>query len=190
MLDPVAICNLALGWIGAKRIHSFDDDSAAAELCVANYEPAVRAALEARAWTFATEHRTAEAPQASGVAELPALFQLPMDVVRVLACDSGSGSYTLDWRLIAEKRVLSEPVRVLHYKAVVLVVDPVRFSPGFARVVAARLAADLAGPLTESARLPDQMEVKYLRELAAAATLDGMQGKSVIRGGHTLKGVR
>lgn len=54
-------------------------------------------------------------------------------------------------------------------------------SANFRRALATRLAADLATSLTENAALAERLEAKYQRELAAAASLDGMQGTSTKR---------
>ena len=96
-MDPVAICNLALGAIGEKRITSLDDDTASAELCSTLFPEAVRTALEQRAWLFAAGSIDLGVCEESGDASLPSMFELPATVVRGIRCDDGSGTYRLKW---------------------------------------------------------------------------------------------
>ena len=49
-MNPIQICNLALSWLGANRILSFDENSNESRLCSDVYEPLRQAVLEERAW--------------------------------------------------------------------------------------------------------------------------------------------
>lgn len=178
-MDAVGICNQALGWLGEKAITKLDEaaaDSTAEELCARLYPNALRAVLEAKAWTFATERLEFAPAAATGLVDFPSKYPIPATVVRVLSCDDGGGTNELEWRR-ERAYVLTEtsPTKV-YAKAIVLVEDASLFPPGFCRALSARLAADLAIPLTENARLEEAMEAKYLRELAVAGRLDGQQG--------------
>ena len=173
MSDPVTVCNLALGFLGEKSITSFEDASTAAELCAVHYPPAVRAVLEERAWGFATRRGTLENPETSGDF---LLYTLPADVLRVLSCSA------TDWRLERGRKLRTNVGGAVTYSAVFLVEDPKEWSPHFTRCVAARLAADLATPITSNAKLAEAMEVRYLRELRTAGAIDAVQGSSDLVG--------
>ena len=58
------------------------------------------------------------------------------------------------------------------------ITDPTKFSPGFVQALAARIAREIALPLTHSQTLEDKMVKKYDDALADAGTFDGLQGKS------------
>ena len=178
-MDAVGICNMALGWLGANLLQALNAEapsSTAEELCARLYPEAVRSTLEAKAWTFATERLSLAPAEATGLAEFPSRYPLPATVVRVLSCDAGGGANEVEWRREGGYVLTDTSPTTLGAKVILLVEDVAKFSPGFVRAVAARLAADLALPLTENARLEQAMEAKYLRELAEAARLDGQQG--------------
>ncbi len=178
MAAPVDICNLALGWLGEHLITQLNENnplSTDEQLCARLYPEAVRSVLEAKAWTFATE-RLSLAPAAStGRDDFPSKYPLPATVVRVLSVDTGYGENECEWRREGAQVLTDASPTTLAVKALVEP-DPTKFSPGFVRAVAARLAADLAIPVTSNAGLQRAMEAKYLRELALAGRLDGQQG--------------
>lgn len=193
MAGPVEICNLALGWLGANLIHDLDADapeSTEAELCSANYDAAVKAVLEAKAWTFATERVDLGAGQESGVAEYPQAYAIPGEVVRVLAVDDGSGTFELGWVREGDQVLVERAVSSASAKAIVLVEDATKYPPSFVRALAYRLAADLAVPITENAKLALAMEQLYGFELKKAGALDGMQGSTKERKTSWLRNAR
>lgn len=176
-MDPVRICNMALGWIGAHEITTFEDESREAELCDTNFEPAARSAFVDRAWLFATGFHSLDAPQASGVAELPLKWgPFPENVVALRGVDDGSGDYAVTFER-AGQYVLTESLSVisLKIKTTDYTPDVQLWDPNFCRCVAALLASDLAVPLTEGSGMQDRMEKKYLLELEKAGRLDSMQ---------------
>lgn len=175
-MDPVAICNMALGWLGHNRITSFEDASAEAELCSDNFEAAVRAALADRAWLFATGFRVLEPSAASPRADLPLKWTVPGDVVAVRAVDDGVGDFSVKF-LKAGQAIYTEDtgttsiiVEVTEYHG-----NPALWDPNFVRCVAALLASDLAVPLTEGTAMQERMEKKYIRELDKAGRIESMQ---------------
>jgi hypothetical protein len=176
-MDPVTISRMALGWIGANKISSFDDDSHEAELCSANFTPAVRSVLADRAWLFATGFKSLTNPQDSGDAELPLKWgPVPSEVISVRGADDGSGDYSVTFEK-AGRFVLTESISslTLQLKVTEYVNDVDSWDPNFCRCVAALMASDLAVPLTEGGAMQDRMEKKYLRELEKAGRLDAMQ---------------
>lgn len=180
-MDALEICNTALGWLGEKPIHQLNaeaPESDTEELCARLYPGAVRTVLEAKAWTFATKRIDLAPAELTGRADFPSRYPIPSTVVRVLACDDGSGSYELEWRREGAYVLAETSPTLVVAKVVYLVEDAKLFSPGFARAVAARLAAELALPLTTSGALAAAMEQRYARELGEAGRLDGLQGTS------------
>jgi len=179
-MDPVTICNMAMGWLGAKKISTIDVNEASSveeELCSVQFPMAVRSTLEARAWLFATGSIDLGAPADSGDLEFPTQFTLPTTVIRPLACDDGSGEWSMRWERRGDK-IVTEATDVCKLRAVSYTEDVKRWTPTFCRAVAARIAADTTGPLTEGTVSSEKMEAKYLRELAQAGVFDGQQGSS------------
>jgi hypothetical protein len=179
MASAVEICNLALGWLGAKLIAALDQEnpaSAEEELCAANYGAALKAVLEAKAWTFATARVELEPGEESGIAEYPRRFAIPGTVVRVLAVDDGTGAFDVNWVREGDRLLTDDVLDKAYVKAVLFVEDAAKFTPGFVRALAYRLAADLAMPLTENRARAEAMEALYERALAKGGALDGAQG--------------
>lgn len=178
-MDPVNVCNIALGQLGEKRLTQFDELnplSRTEELCTTNYSPAVAAALEAREWTFATEWQKLAKAATAGAHPVLDLtrFLLPSTVLRVVDVDDGSGECALEYQ--RRGQYLYANVEELYVRSVNLVEDPDLWSPTFAFVVALKLAELLAVPVTENAGLEERMELRYQKYLRDAASLDGMQG--------------
>lgn len=175
-MDPVAICNFALGLVAGKLIVTLDDETTEARLCKVSFDQVRDAVLEAKAWTFATRRYvlapSAEAPLFGWGKQFP----LPADVLRVLWCDDGSGDRRLDWA--REGQAILADVEAVHLVAIARVEDAALWSPAFAQAMATRLAAELAVPLSENRSLQADLWTLYERKLKEAATLDGMQGRA------------
>jgi hypothetical protein len=190
--SEVTICNLAVSWLAGNLIISLDDDNNEAKLCKANYDLSRDSVLEAMAWTFATR-RFRLSPEA----DVPAWgysrqFTLPPEVITALEVTSNpskvNGTNDLDWRREENRIVCNQDV--VYLKAIVRIIDPARFTPNFVQALAARIAMEIAVPLTESKELLAAMERKYLAYLYTASATDGLQGKSDLIDSQALTGVR
>jgi hypothetical protein len=187
-MDPVSICNIALGWIGQDKIRTIDPDEAdgaAEELCSTFFEPDVRSTLEETAWLFATGSKPLDlgAPQETGDPNFPVFFAVGSEVVAIRYVFDASGD-PLEW----EKReggVVTQDTNQAFAIATTFKADPGLWPPAFCRAVAARIAADIAGPLTESPNLELKMEQRYEKELSKAMIFDGKQGTAVTINKHT-----
>lgn len=191
---PVQICNLALSWMGQKRINSLQDNQNEAIVMNDNYELSRDKTLSDVAWTFAMERRTL-AP----VVDAPAFgsgnkFLIPGDVLRVhrvYRANSTSQSNAFsnaEW--VREGNYIISPESTLWAMFIMRVTDPNKFSPGFVHALAARLAADTAITFTENPRLEETMERRYLAKLADAAYIDGSQGRTEVIRSTKLTGTR
>jgi len=191
-VSEVTICNLALSWLAGNLIISIDDDINEAKLCKANYELSRDAVLETIAWTFATK-RYALTPEAAAPAWGYAYqFTIPADVIVLLDVtansDTPNGANDLDWR--REGNLILCDASKVYVKAIFKQTDPARYPPNFVQAVAARLAIEIAIPLTESTDLMRLMEGKYKDRLLIAAGTDGAQGKVDVIDSRHLTGVR
>lgn len=180
-MDPLAICNRALGWLGTKRISKLDEGSRNAELCSENFDAIRDAVNEAREWTFAVarlELQPDAAPPSSGFAKR---YKLPGNVLRVLqADDQKDGSNWLVWAREGDC-IVTDYAGVLYVRALVRIEDLKLWSPNARVALAYRLASMLAVPVTENRSLGTDYWQMYDRELRNAAALDGMQGRNQSR---------
>lgn len=178
--SDIAICNRALDMLGADPIVSFDDATQVGRLCKRNYEPVRDAVLRAYPWNPAI--RRAALP---ALAEAPAWgfsFQYalpegpePLCCLRVLSIESENAGRATEYR-IEGRRILSDegaPLRILY---IAQITDPTRFGPLLADAIAARLAAELAYPLTASTSLGQAMGQSYRDKLIEARAIDAQEG--------------
>ena len=193
MATEVSICNQAISWLGGTLITSLNDNSAEAKLCKANYEPLRDLVLESKDWTFATTRAKLAKLGTPPVYGYSAAFAVPSDTIRILQCSpnpsSGASSpgpsrgdlgfgdeLRTSWQREGETIVCDEDT--LYCRYIQKITDPSKFSPGFAHSLAARIAWDIANPLTRSNKLEEQMKDKYEASIDDSGTMDGLQGRS------------
>lgn len=178
MATKVEICNLAISWLGGNPIISLDDSTNEAALCKANYDLQRDACLQAFDWTFATKRATLPVSGSNILwGESLNLFTLPADCLRVLSADETEiDSRYLDWRVEGKNIVSSAAAIYLRY--IYRVEDPQQFPALFVHALAARMAADLAIPLTRSTQYRQQCWQLYMQKINEAANSDGLIGRS------------
>lgn len=206
-MDPVTICNMALGLFGQSRIASIEEDqldSAEAELCFTFYDASVRSVFEEGQPLFATgffnlgarqdsPYKNTGAGSGTGVTAqvtlqsvrpLVAQFAFsggndaagnPIELVSAIACDDGSGSFSILWERNGDF-IVCEDTDQLFCKAIRFLADPNKWTPGYRWAVAAKLASVIAGPITNSAKVEEDMLKKYEGEIKKARRFDGAQG--------------
>ena len=180
-MTDIDICNQALGWLGAKRITAFTDPSNEAQLCSDNYEPLRDAVLEERAWTFADASIVLDTPVPGGWDNGEMLYPLPGDVIRVYRVfdrvNVRNPPQLEGWRREGSN-VAARFSGPLYARVTVQIEDVEQFTAGFVQAFAARLAADLAMPITRSRKMQDDMWTLYQSKLRDAAATDAGQARS------------
>jgi len=188
--SPVEICNQALGWLGGDLIISLDDDTVEAKLCKANYESLRDAVLEEREWTFAVSRIQLNKLTSEPIYGFSGEFQIPTNVIRILQVSKGAVGLSAvtrggtgmgnesrtDW--VREGQLVLSDEAALFARVLIKITDTTKFSPAFDQALAARVAMDLAIPLTNSARMQQDMARMYGEKIRIAASSDGMQGRS------------
>ena len=190
----VTICNLALSWLGGDLIISLDDPTVEAKLCKANYEPLRDAVLEEREWTFAVKRTELAQLQGTPLYGFDRAFQIPPECIRILQVSRGGDSVEagasnsryntgqgreerIEWLREGQTVVANNAVRVF-VRMIQRVEDTTKFSPAFDQALAARIAMDIALPLTNSDKMQASMAGMYGEKIRLAAGTDGMQGRS------------
>jgi hypothetical protein len=176
-MDQVAICNLALGWLGANPITSIDDASVTAELCKANWDAVRDVVLEAREWTFAIKRASLAADATAPEYYWGLRYQLPSTCVRVLDADDGSGYADFEW-VKEGQYILTNQAAPLRIRYVERVEDTALWSAGFGMAMAYRLAFAICIALTENRSQQNDLWALFQKSLTEAARMDGMQGRS------------
>lgn len=185
-LSPVAICNQALSWLGANRIIDLDEDSVEAKLCKANYDPLRSAVLEEHEWSFAIRRQANSTPLADSDEIKDAydgmnrfLLADVQGVVRVLQV-SGNAQFRdsdeTEWYI--EQNYIMTDMNKIYVRYIFDMVETGKFSAMFTQAFAARLAVELALPITESTERATAMFQLYQQKLQLAQNADGIQGKT------------
>lgn len=98
MTTSLSICSSALLMIGADEISSFEEGSREAKLCANLYDVTLDELLQLYPWRFATAQKQLGRLAADPLFGYRHAFQLPADMLRVLATDTGR-----DYRLFENK---------------------------------------------------------------------------------------
>lgn len=176
-MSVVSICNQALSWLGVNPITSLDDDLKQAALCKTNYPPIRDAVLERGNWSFAKKRVELAAEVATPAFEYAYQYPLPSDCLRVLSINKYDiDDETLDWQLEDNKILTNQSTCKIVY--ISQVTNPNKFSALFTQALAARIAADLAIPLTQSRTLQEAHYKLFSAKISEARAMDGGQGKS------------
>lgn len=173
MASDVAICNQALGLLGTDPIIALTDNVKAASLCKLLYYDVRDAVLEAHDWTFAVVRAKLPASTTAPTFGFGVAYPLPANVLRVQEVNERKGG---PWQVEGGSIVTNDSTCRVKY--ISQITDPNKFSALFVQALAARMAAELAIPLTQSRALHEQHYKIYSAKIMEAAGRDGMQGTS------------
>jgi hypothetical protein len=206
MATPVDICNMALSLLGTIQISAFTDPSTEAQQCNFWYPFLRDAVLEDRAWTFATQRTLLVATPPLG-GSLPVgwgqCFAKPVGALNIIQCYRGNTTsqianypqrqfdgryFQIDWELLQNQIFTNNAITQCKY--IISVTDTTQFSSNFIQALAARIAQELAMPITNNRNILNDMEKLYQAKLMAAASKDGMQGTTQVIQGRTLRQTR
>ena len=177
MISEVAICNTALAWLGQTPITTLDDPADPnAEKC-RNVYPFVRdAVLEEREWTFARARATSTTEQRDDWDQWYK-HSFPEDWLTVSnVYEDANSEENIEW--VREGRYILTKYETVYMRGLKRIVDTGQFSNLFVQALAARMAADLAIPLTQDRQMQADMWQLYQAKLMEAAARDGYQGSS------------
>jgi len=176
MPDRHGIANMALGFLGADALQSFDDGTTHADLCKALYEGCVTTVLQDHDWRFAEAVERLGRDAVPARPDFSASYALPRDCIipRGLLTTDGyrsNYSYRVQGRSLCTDQ--ESPWLVYTRRA-----PEQFFAPYFVKAVAYLLASELAGPLTEDAKKAADNLKAYSFWVARGRSLDSQQDTS------------
>jgi len=172
MADQVTITNQALGFLGANPITSLSDNSDQAILAKNIYEDIRDTCLEEGDWSFALNTYKLVKDSVAPIFGEGEYYEIPKEIIRIVAVNQNQSW----WRIEGNKiRTQAGAAEVL---AVKRVTDIDSMSPMFRQALAARMAVDMALPITQSKTMHSQMVILFEGKMDAARANDGMQGTS------------
>jgi hypothetical protein len=158
MASEVEIVNFALTLLGESRIASMDDDVKPAREAKAVFTLTRDSLLSAYDWSFAKTRS-----QIPALSDAPAFgyslqYQLPSDCLRILFVgDHYAGVDLTDYRSapteefeLEDRKIITDMAAPLNLRYVKRVTDTAQFAPNFVTSFSAKLAEQLAEPLTQS----------------------------------------
>jgi hypothetical protein len=177
MASEVDICNKALLSLGANQIISLDAEQTEAVLCKQLYADLRDAVLQAHDWSWAIERVNLPKAGTDPTFRYANSFPLPARVLHVMEVNKVEvNDPTRDWQ-IEDDHIVTNDVSCAA-KLLRQVTDTSKFSPLFVQALQARMAADMAIPLTSNGKLEEAKWTLYRAKMAEAASRDGQQGKS------------
>lgn len=175
MASKVDICNRALSRIKAKRITSLDENSNEARLCKSLYDNIAEEVMFDGEYSSTISRSTLNLTVNTPNHEYSYEYQLPTDpkCLRVLNInETVTGEY--DHAIEGDKLLAN--ISTMSIRFIGLIEDTESYDLGLKRVITAKLAYELAYPLTGSASLSQSLYNIYLQEREEALSADGQQG--------------
>jgi hypothetical protein len=175
----VEICNSALAKIGAARIVALSDNTEQARLCNQQYSLLRDEVLRSHPWNFAIKRAALTADVTTPTFRWTSNFILPADYLRVLEIENED--LLQKWAIEGDFLVAdqTDPINIVY---IAQITDVTKFDTNFSEVLAWRIAADLAYPLSQSRTLADDVFGRFREALILARNFDAQEG-SVIQVG-------
>ncbi len=177
MATEVSICSNALRRLGDDPITSLTDDTERARLCNAFYIPSRDQVLRSHPWNFAITRATLAKLSDTPAYEYSYQYALPNDpyCLRVLEMQYKDYIFKIE-HYASQGRVLLTNESTAKILYIAKVTDTAQFDSMFVDVLTAKLAVDLAYPVTNSVKLQDQMQRLFQQKLSEARSVDGQEG--------------
>lgn len=174
------ICNLSLLRVGVtRRITDITDDTVEGRACATLYEQCRDEVLEAFDWPFARNSVDLAVIEEFDEGEWGYSYRMPGDAIKLRYLVSGvrndvdTPPFALTTDTIGRLILTDiEDAEIVYTKRIE---DPALFSPGFASVVAWRMAVDLAPALSKSSDWTTRAERMYPASLSKASA-DALNG--------------
>lgn len=169
----IDICNLVIRMLGAKTITSLDDSQEEARILDDIYDRILDEVLMAYPWNFAIKRVSLSQLAETPSYEFDYAYALPDDYLRILEVEDEG---YVDYQLENNKLLTDEESISVRYLA--RVTDPTEYSPIFIQAFTARLAAEMAYPLTGDASLSNSKMEEFQLKVSQARSTNAQEGKA------------
>lgn len=170
MATKVSICNRALASLGVRnRIASMSEDSEPARKCNLILDSIIEEVLRAYPWNCATDRASLAQSSASPAFGYAYKYALPNDCLRVIGMEYEDSEYKIEGRFLLTDET---EANIIYIKKI----DDVNTLDILCRAaISARLAAELAIPLTNSNSIQEAMWQLYSGKLTEAIEIDAQE---------------
>ena len=177
MATEVSICSNALRKLGDDPITSLTDNTERARLCNGLYEPARDAILRSHPWNFAITRTSLARLSNTPAYGFSYQYALPTDpyCLRVLEMEYQDYIFKVE-HLAGTGRVLLTDESTAKILYIGKIIDTAQFDSLFVDTLTAKLALDLAYPITNSVKVQENMFKILQQKLSEARSVDGQEG--------------
>lgn len=175
MSSKVQICNMALIRIGASTITSLTDNTQEAILCNTLFNDLAREVMAEGSWTSTIRRKELARTTTTPSFEYTYEFQLPVDplCLKVLNVNTDAPG-EIDFRVEDDKLLCDESSIKIRYVAELT--DTESWDIYLQRAFVARLASELAYPVTGSQQKSEAEFQRFRLMVQEGLALDGQQG--------------
>ena len=175
-VSSVSICNLALTFLGGKRINAIDENSNNARACNAVYDLSLEEVLLEHNWTFAQKRVALATVTGDPVFTddgVTVIYQKPVDCLKVNFTNFESALVKLEGN-----KILSDTagLKIIY---TYLNTSPQSYTKKFVNAFATLIAHNIAYAITSSRSMVDDYGKKYLTRLGIAMSVDSSQGTPI-----------
>ena len=178
----VDICNQALYLLGHDSITALDDGTRRANLCNLLWPEVRDTVLSDHPWNCCIARDELAQDATTPEFEFDYRYALPTDpyCLRVISCDQDqytdeNGQAAYPWK-VEGRFILINVGTTVKIKYIARITDVAQYPPNLVTAMAAKLAAELAFPVTRSSSVRSQMEELYDRKIAQAKIVDAQEG--------------
>jgi len=177
MASKVKIANLALARLGVSQITSLTDNTIEAKFCNLLFEEVVKEVSLEGAFSSTINRATLNVTDNTPAFGYDYEFQLPTDplCLRVLSINEDTPG-TYDFRVEGDKLLAN--ISTIKIKYIGYLENSGSYDEALKTAIVAKLAAELAYPLTGSQNVANILYRKYQEELERAKSIDGQNGSS------------
>lgn len=171
--SEVQLCNNALLKLRAQTITSLNDQTVSGVSCNILYPQMRDAVLYMHQWNFALEQQTLQQLEDAPLFGHAFQYQLPAKCLRVIKAVDGSNR-DVSYKVLG--RQLHSDSGGIKIEFISRIEDVTLFSPLFVDLLATRLAAALAYPVTGSDTRSSALLAQFKDDLKEAKTRDSQEG--------------
>ncbi len=172
-VSQVSICNLALTFLGAKRINALDENSNNARACNAVYDLSLEEVLMENNWTFAQKRIALATVTGDPVFTddgVSVIYQKPVDCLKVNFTNTENALVKLEG-----DKILSDTagLKIIY---TFLNTDPQSYTKKFVNALATLISRNIAYAITSSRSMVKEQGQLYIDRLNVAMSVDSQQG--------------
>lgn len=182
--SPVEICNVALLMVGAEAITDLGDSTDRARVCKALWQTVLEDEITLHRWKCCRKRVELALDAAAPAFGWSYQYALPTDCLRVLDMYPATTEHEIEDGMLLTDSSSAKIIYLYRNETVA------KYSSGLKATLAARMAANIAMPLTKKKAVVDAAWSAYWSVVSQAIAADGQQGSPEVIEDRTLVDAR